>query len=426
MAIEDEGIIVRPDSAMARPDSGNGTQLVRHGFGEQSMERRDTAATAAAARAQAEIQARYIVALQRPRNLDEVRIRLLAHTRRPLFAAKARYSKPVGGEKIQGASIRFVETALQEYGNVIPESAVTHDDADQIKCRVSVTDLERNITHAVEVVIDKQVERRFADRGQRVIKTRLNKQGQTVYIVEATADDVANKKASAESKAIRNLGLRILPADLVDEAMESCVKTILEGVKKDPAGERKALMDGFATLGVMPKQLEEYLGHPLDQLVPAELVDLREIYVALRDGETTWVAVAASKREADGQAGPAEPAAKGTAAAAAKLAGRGKATAAAKPAEAAAPATTAPAKGSAPIDAVATETAPKEDDPDDLAKAYEDLHAGLERVLAEPDKLPGYKERVTALPDGGEKATLQQMIVLAERELAERAKGKGK
>lgn len=285
------GELVRPEPIAAS----------KQGFGTSEIAlRKETASTAIAERAKAEVQARYIVALQRPRSVDEARVRILKHCQRPRFAAAARYAKPVGGKKIEGPSIRFVETALQEYGNVLPECMVVFDDPEQRIVRVAVTDLERNITHTKDVVIKKTVERSKLSPGQRPISQRLNSYGKMVYEVPATEDDLLNRQGALESKAIRTLGLRILPADIVDEAMAIAVKTQESDAAQDPDAKRKAIVDAFAKLGVMPKDLAEYLGHDLGQTTPAEIVDLQAVYGALNDREGTWADVMEVRRQERG------------------------------------------------------------------------------------------------------------------------------
>jgi hypothetical protein len=264
--------------------------VARQGFGTQEIEvRRETQGSALAARAQAEVQARYIVAMQRPRNLDEVRIRLLANCKRLGFAEKAEYAKPVAGSSVKGPSIRFVESALQEYGNVLPDSYVTYDDDDRRVYRVSVTDLERNITYNEDAIIAKVIEKRMTKRGDVVIGERENSQGKITYRIKANDGDaeLENKYAAEISKRTRKLGLRILPIDLVDEAMERCRQTLKEG-DADPDATRKKVTDAFAEVGVMPRDIEKYLGHPLASSSPTELADLRAVYRAVKDGESTW------------------------------------------------------------------------------------------------------------------------------------------
>lgn len=279
------------DENMVRPGkNGADAALMRVGFGTKELvQQRETQGSALAARAQAEVQARYIMAMNRPRNIAEVRVRLLEHCKRTGFAQVAEYEKPVGGQKIRGPSIRFVETALQEYGNVIPDATIVYDDDQKRVMRVSVTDLERNVTYNDDAIVEKFVERKNPKQGDEVLGSRLNSFGEPVFKVRATEDEFVNKAASAVSKKTRNLGLRILPADLVDEAMWQCAQTRKATDAQNPAAARNYLADQFAALRIMPSALDEYLGHPFDQASPAEMDELRAAFAAVREGEAKWV-----------------------------------------------------------------------------------------------------------------------------------------
>lgn len=272
---------------LARP---GGAAVARRGFGTEEIEvRRETQGSALAARQQAEVQARYIVALQRPRHYDDLRIRLLTHCKRRGFAERAEYAKPVGGAKVVGPSIRFVETALQEFGNVVPDSYVTYDDDERRIIRVSMTDLERNITYHEDAVIEKVIERTSPKRGDVVLRQRENSRGGTTFVIRANNGDaeLENRFAAEVSKKTRKLGLRILPIDLVDEAIALCRETIDKG-GADPAAERKRCTDAFAEIGVMPTAIDQYLGHSIASASPPELRDLREVYYSIREGHASW------------------------------------------------------------------------------------------------------------------------------------------
>lgn len=284
--------IVRPSDA----DYGRAGQAIeRRGFGSMEIEdRRETQGVAAAETAKALVQARYIVAMQRPRDVDDFRQRLMKHCRRARFAAAAEYAKPTGGTSIKGISVRFVEAALQEYRNVQVTAAPTYDDEEKRIVKVTVTDLESNNTHELDVTAEKFVERK-SPAGD-VIRERRKKNGDVVYLVRATEDDYANKIGAAVSKAIRNLGLRILPSDIVAECMELCLATRDAEDQRDPEAARKAISDSFATIGVMPSALKEYLGHDLATCSPEEIKNLRAVFVAIRDGEATWSATMDAKR----------------------------------------------------------------------------------------------------------------------------------
>lgn len=274
----------------------NGTTDLRQEFGaHESIARTETATTAMAAQAKAAVEARFILALQRPRDIDTVRVKLLNECKRPGFAQVARYSKPVGGQRIEGASIRFAEAALRLMGNVLPEMSVIYDDAQKRIVRVSVTDLETNLTYSSDVSVEKTVERANLKEGQIPLGSRKNSYGKTVYLLPATEDDIANKVNANVSKALRGHALRILPGDILEEAMELCIKTLSSEAAADPDRERKKIADAFAALRVMPTHLAEYLGHSIDQCAPAELVELRALYQAIKDGETTWHAAVEQK-----------------------------------------------------------------------------------------------------------------------------------
>ena len=73
-------------------------------------------ALAAAEQARALTQARVMVALQRPRDYEEVRRRLMNDCKRPRFAEAARYAKPMGDGKARGWSIRSAAWATSTCG----------------------------------------------------------------------------------------------------------------------------------------------------------------------------------------------------------------------------------------------------------------------------------------------------------------------
>jgi hypothetical protein len=270
----------------------------------------ETAATAVASQAKAMVEARYTIAMHRPRNWDQVRQDLLRECRRPSFAnnKSAYYRKPIG-QGVEGLGIRFVEVALRCMTNVLIETTMIFEDPQKEIHRVSVTDLESNITYPMDVRVSKTVERsKPADDGS-FISVRKNSYGKNVYTIIGTDDDLLNKRAALISKAIRTLGLRIVPGDLCDEAEEIIKAVRMDEAARDPGAERKRLADAFDALGVKASMLTEYLGHTLDVCTPKELVDLRGLYGAIKDGEATWQSVMENKAEqagSNGAGGPAE------------------------------------------------------------------------------------------------------------------------
>lgn len=260
--------------------------------------------SALAAHARAEIESRLVVAKRFPRSWDDVRVKLLAECRRPTFAAKARYAKPQGSGKIYGPSIRFAEAAARLAGNLDTTILPVFEDRQQRVMRVSSLDYETNTSYSEVVYVQKRIERKDAT-GRVVISERLNSSRQKVFIVEPTDDEMLTLKNAQCSKAIRNLILRLVPGDLVEEGQLQCIATQQDQAAKDPGAAKKALLDAFASIGVQPKQIEEYIGHGLDVLQPKELVDLRAVFQSIRDGESTWQDESAEE-EADDPKGAAK------------------------------------------------------------------------------------------------------------------------
>lgn len=255
----------------------------------------ETAASAAASQAKALVEARYMVALRRPRDMDTVRAALLKECKRPSFAEVARYEKPVGAGKVVGPSVRFAEAAIRCMSNIVIDEMVVFDDDEKRIISLSVCDLEANVPYSTSITVDKTIERKSPPKGADVLRQRVNKQGDTLFILRATEDDLANKKNSAISKALRNMALRLVPGDLIEECMEQVVKTQQAKDAEDPDAARRKLCDAFAALNVTATDLKKYVGADLDKLSPKDLADLRALYSAIKDGETTWRAAFESK-----------------------------------------------------------------------------------------------------------------------------------
>ncbi len=259
----------------------------------------ETASSSVAAQAQAQVQARYVMAKRFPRRFDQVRTRMLKACERTLFAEAAIYHKPMGGEKfVEGPSIRFAEEAARCLGNLLAESMVTYDDMQKRIVRYSVTDLETNLSYYLDRTIDKTVERKYLKKGQVALSSRLNSYDEIVHIIPANDDQTATKEAAVASKTLRELFLRHLPSDIREECMNTIAATLDSEEQKDPGAEKKRVIDGFVKLNIEPVNLEEYLQHSLDTVSPAELKRLRGIWAAINTGESTWSEVMDQRVEA--------------------------------------------------------------------------------------------------------------------------------
>jgi len=291
-------------SELARTNESTG-MTAKQGFGEQSMARTAETQTAAlSAKATAAVQARYVMAVQRPRDWFDVRVRLMRECERPRFAEAARYRKPIGrNETIDGPSVRFAEACLRYAGNMDSQVTTVFDDRARRILHVNVIDFETNASSSKDLIIEKTVERKNP-KGRTVVGERPNSYGEVVYIVEATDDEVAIKEAALVSKLSRTLILKLIPADLVEECQEKCAEVIQKGASGDPVEASKRIIAAFSNLGVMPSSIAAYIGHSLETLNGNEVVALRSIYTAISEGHTTWREVVGDADEGEDPKAP--------------------------------------------------------------------------------------------------------------------------
>ena len=266
-----------------------------------AMSASESAAIAMATQQKAIVEARYKMALARPRDLDLVRQKMLKDASRPSFATVAIYHKPVGNG-IEGPSIRFVESAIRNMTNILTETSTVSEDDERRVIRVAVSDLETNTYFSQDVTVTKTVERRKLPQGEKPIRVRANSNGQPIYILHATDDEILNKQNALISKAVRTLGLRLIPGDLVDEALWEIKKTMAQQDRQDPDAAKHRIIDAFAQLGVSVEALKEFVGHELSALTPNEIQLLRTTYTSIKDGETSWKAVMDDKAEKEANA----------------------------------------------------------------------------------------------------------------------------
>jgi hypothetical protein len=281
-------------------------ELVRHDTTTGEIERAssEVGTNAAVARARAEVEAPYTIARYHPRSWLDVRTKLCGsggELERPAFAKACVFSRVQGRKQdkhtgqwvdniIEGLSIRFAERVKSLAGNMQAGKAIEFDDEDKRIYRVVVVDLETNAIGFDSIVVEKTVERSKKGAEYRTIKDqRQNVAGDDVFICYATEDEITLKANNAAAKARRNLILELMPADIKDECFSKAQEMRGKSIAEDPRAEQKAIADAFAELGVYPVALEEYLGHALEASSPAELAMLRGFYVAIDQGEATWL-----------------------------------------------------------------------------------------------------------------------------------------
>lgn len=286
--------------------------VARQELGAQQIARSaELAAQAVAAQARAVVEARCVMAERHPRDWDVVREKFLRECQRPGLArlknelsCEGIYRIKRGQSTIEGPTIRLAEIAMRCMGNLLAESRIIFEDAQQRLVHVSVIDLETNVGPARDIAVPKTVERKRLAEGQAPISQRINSYGEMVFLVPATDDQIAERQGALESKALRTLLLRLFPGDILEEGFELIRANARKGAAaEDPDMARRRLLAAFAAYGVKAADLATYLGHSLDGLAPAEHEDLLAIHASLKSREATWAEILESRTGAT----PARP-----------------------------------------------------------------------------------------------------------------------
>lgn len=253
------------------------------------------------------VEARFIVAVRKPRNLDLVRQRILKDCCRPGFAAKALYRRPVGGGKeAVNFSIRFAERMAANYGNLDNNAYLVVDTPEKAVLRCFALDLETNTSFGGDILVEKTVERKDPQM-RRVREWRQNSFGDPIAIVTATADEMRSKIGAERSRGYRDNVLRLIPFDLLEECRAQIDHTNNEEIKRDPDAARKKVADRFAARGVLADQLVAYLGHSLEVLTVTDIEELTAVANFLDEGGSWSEIMRAKEQPTEGAPTPPDP-----------------------------------------------------------------------------------------------------------------------
>ena len=84
--------------------------------------------------------------------------------------------------------------------NILTETSTVSEDDERRVIRVAVSDLETNTYFSQDVTVTKTVERRKLPQGEKPIRVRANSNGQPIYILHATDDEILNKQNALISR----------------------------------------------------------------------------------------------------------------------------------------------------------------------------------------------------------------------------------
>jgi hypothetical protein len=197
----------------------------------------------------------------------------------PEEASRAYYSIPykerqadgsVKIVKVEGPSIKAAMALARRWGNCTVSCRVLNEDEGGFDLEGVFVDMETNFRLA---------------RPQRVGKTFKRRGGQLDTL---SPERQAMAIQSGASKAIRGAILGSLPAYLVG-AYDRKARSIAGGNLERPADAKavEAVKSAFGKLEVTLEQLEGYAGDPPSAWTGTHIADLRGLWNAIQDGQTT-------------------------------------------------------------------------------------------------------------------------------------------
>lgn len=221
-------------------------------------------------KALSEIQGKMFLARQFPRDPDWALQNVLRECKRPELAQAAQYEYPKGDSVVKGASIRLVEVLARHWGNIdsgVQEIEST-DGSTIIKCYA--WDLETNVAD----------EKTFSVKHERTVGRGVSRKSYALTDERDIYEMVANKGARRKRACL----LAVMPGWYVDAALAECEATLKESIGEDLAEVTKKMVESFGVFGVTPEQIAAKLGKEIDKLNANDVVKLRHLYSAIKDG----------------------------------------------------------------------------------------------------------------------------------------------
>lgn len=233
----------------------------------------------------AEVDIQISTAKKYPRDLKRfMENSMYAATHSDQAAIKCGYTLPRGDKKIQGASVHLARILAQNFGNIrVAAKGLSISDA-YVTAEAVCMDLETNMAVRVET------RQKILDKAGR----RFN-------------DDMINVTMLAcIAKAERNAILHVIPSSFTDEIYLAAQKKLIGDVKKDPktleSTREKAIKAFEDKYKVTPKMILDYFGkQKIEQLDAEDVVSLRGLFQALKDGDATVEGTFINEENPDGE-----------------------------------------------------------------------------------------------------------------------------
>lgn len=215
-----------------------------------------------------EIKGKMFLARQFPRDPNYALQAALQECQRKELAEQAMYEFSRGDSKVRGPSIRLVEVLARHWSNITCGVDEIDSKDGETTIKAYAWDLETNVSDS----------KTFTVKHVRTTKKGSYKLTDERDIYEMVANKGARRK--------RACLLAVLPGWYVDAAVDACEKTLTQTLTDGQTLEEviQKLVAAFSEFGIAPGQIEEKMSKEVGNLSKNDVVKLRHLYSAIKDG----------------------------------------------------------------------------------------------------------------------------------------------
>lgn len=214
-----------------------------------------------------EVKAMVFMAKQFPRDLSQAYQRIMTACERKLLAEQAVYQYPRGTEKVTGPSIRLAEVLAQNWGNIDTGVIELEQKNGESVAMAYAWDLETNVRETKIFTVKHE---RHTKRGV----TKLT-----------DPRDIYELVANMGSRRRRACILGVIPADIVDKAVQKCGQTLRGAYTKPLVDRLNEVVTAFnQSFSVSIEMIEKHFGYKLSAFNEEDLVKLKRMGTSMKDG----------------------------------------------------------------------------------------------------------------------------------------------
>ena len=221
------------------------------------------------ARQLAEIKGKMVLAKQFPRDPNESLQRIITECQNIKLAEVATYSFPRGDSEVKGPSIRLAEVIASHWGN--------------FTC--GVTELEQRTGESTVKAYAWDLETNYSDEKVFTVPhVRSTRKGNSQL---TDPRDIYELVANQGARRKRACIFSVIPAYLVETATEECQRVLEDSMNKEGLeAVRVKMLSVFQALdeNITREVMETKIGKPFDTFNSKDIVKLRNLYNAIKDG----------------------------------------------------------------------------------------------------------------------------------------------